>query len=88
LRSVQPYLTAGAGSFIADTVGDTRYLGGMSLTDHTRAADFSTNVGAGLVYRVTDWLGVNADYRTFFLHRDGSDPRVHRLTTGLTFAIR
>ena len=50
--------------------------------------DFATNVGTGFNYRFTDWVGAGADYRTFFVHRDESTPRVHRLTTGLTFSLK
>ena len=50
--------------------------------------DFSTNVGAGMLYRLNDWLGVAADYRTFFVHRDTDTPAVNRFTAGLRFSLR
>ena len=78
------YLTAGLGSFTADAVAEDPVLGGMGETRKIRT-DFATNVGAGALYRLNDWLGVQVDYRTFFIHRDGDSPRVHRFATGLAF---
>jgi len=86
-RALTPYLTAGVGSFTADAVGEQRTIGGVTIEDRRRVSDLATNVGAGTVVRLNDWLGVNADYRTFFVHRDGDDPRVHRFTTGLSFFL-
>ena len=50
--------------------------------------DFATNLGAGLMYRFNDWVGLSADYRTFFVHRADESPRVNRFTTGLTFSLK
>jgi opacity protein-like surface antigen len=83
--NVSPYLTAGAGVFSADTVGRSRQVNGAWIQDRRRVADFATNIGAGAMYRATDWLGVGADYRTFFVHRDTDTPRVHRFTAGVSF---
>jgi long-subunit fatty acid transport protein len=44
-------------------------------------------VGAGVMYRLNDWMGVGADYRTFFVHRDHRTPRVNRFTMGVTFNV-
>jgi opacity protein-like surface antigen len=85
---LQPYLTAGLGAFAADTV-TSRSTFGSSLSDtHRRVTDFSTNVGAGVLYRINDWLGVAADYRTFFVHRENDTPIVNRFTTGLRFSLK
>jgi opacity protein-like surface antigen len=86
--SVTPYVTAGAGSFSADTVTPSRQVNGVWIEDRRGVTDFATNVGAGAMYRVNEWLGVGADYRTFFVHRDRETPRVHRFTTGLTFSLK
>jgi opacity protein-like surface antigen len=88
LGNASPYLTAGLGSFTADAVADTRTLAGVTVQDRRRASDLATNVGAGLLYRINDWLGVNADYRTFFVYRDADTPRVHRFTTGLALSLK
>jgi hypothetical protein len=40
------------------------------------------------VYQLNNYVGVGADYRTFFVHRDGDNPRVNRLTAGLTFSFK
>ncbi len=86
--SVEPYVTAGVGSFTADTVGDVRTVNGLSIQDRRRVSDFATNAGAGLSYWLSGWMAFTADYRTFFVHRVGDDPRVHRFTTGLAFHLR
>lgn len=82
-----PYVTAGLGCFSTDAVTSSRVVDGISVRDVRRATDLATNVGAGLLYRVTDWVGINADYRTFFVHRDQDDPKVHRFTTGVSFFL-
>lgn len=88
LAKVSPYVTAGVGSFVADAVSESREVNGITVEDRRRAADLATNLGGGLVYRVNDWLGLSADYRTFFVHRDAEDPRVHRFTTGVSFFLK
>jgi hypothetical protein len=80
----RPYVTAGLGTFTADAVAQDPILGGMGEIRRIRT-DFATNVGAGALYRLNDWLGVQADYRTFFIHRDDDALRVHRVATGLAF---
>jgi len=39
-------------------------------------------------YQINRWVGVGADYRTFFVYRDESTPRVNRLSAGLTFSLK
>jgi len=63
-------------------------IGRTRFEDRRTASNFATNVGAGVNYRITDWVGVGADYRTFFVHRDESTPRVHRFSAGLTFWVK
>ncbi|HXE80407.1 MAG TPA: porin family protein [Vicinamibacterales bacterium] len=87
VAQVSPYVTAGIGSFIADTITESRSVGGLTVSDVRRSADFATNLGAGVLYRVNDWVGLNADYRTFFVHRDADDPKVHRFSTGISFFL-
>lgn len=85
---VQPYLTGGLGMFTTDTLGDQLAFGTSTVQDRRRVSDLASNVGAGLLYRLNDWVGVSAEYRTFFVHRDGDTPRVNRLATGITLSIR
>ena len=87
IAGLQTYVTGGLGSFAADTLVSDTSLGRTSLQDRRRIVDFATNVGAGVVYKVNDWVGIGADYRTFFVHRDGETPRVNRLTAGLTLGF-
>ncbi len=85
----QPYVTAGIGSFTSDTVmRDDIMVGQTRFEDRRTTTDFATNVGAGVNYQINDWLGVAADYRTFFVHRDDDTRRVHRFSTGLTFSLK
>lgn len=83
-----PYFTAGIGAFNADAVVRNFTSGPLTVEDRRRVSDLATNVGAGVLYRFNDWLGLSADYRSFFVHRDDRTPRVDRLTTGFTFSLR
>ena len=88
--SFEPYITGGVGSFTADTIVENRTLDSDSIAlveDRRRVTNLSTNVGAGVLYRVNDWVGLTADYRTFFVHRTGETPRVNRFTAGLTLSF-
>jgi opacity protein-like surface antigen len=85
---IQPYLTGGIGSFTADTVVSDRFSGTTRFSEHRTATDFATNLGAGVGYRFNDWAGIGADYRTFFVHRDGTTPRVNRFTAGFKFSLQ
>jgi opacity protein-like surface antigen len=87
IKRFEPYVTGGFGAFMTDTIMQDTSIGGTKVQDLRRTTDFATNVGAGLNYRLTDWLGVGADYRTFFVHREDSTPRVNRFTAGLNFSL-
>lgn len=82
------YVTGGIGSFTADTVLNDQVIGTTRFEDHRRATDFATNLGAGVNYRLNDWVGIGADYRTFFVHRDETTPKVNRFTAGLTLSLK
>jgi hypothetical protein len=84
---LRPYVTGGLGTFTADTIVKGSAFG-LDVEDRRRVTDFSTNVGAGAQFPLNDWLGLTADYRTFFVHRDDDTPRVHRFATGVTFSIK
>jgi opacity protein-like surface antigen len=88
IHKIEPYVLGGLGSFTSDTVVEDSMVGTTRFEDLRRTTNFSTNVGAGVNYRLNNWVGIGADYRTFFVHRDESTPRVHRFTTGLTFSVK
>jgi hypothetical protein len=88
LARFEPYVTGGIGTFTADTVANDRVIGTTRFEDRRRATDLATNIGAGVIYRLNDWVGVGADHRTFFVHRDDVTPRVNRFTAGLTFSVK
>ena len=81
------YLTAGLGAFSSEAIIEDAALGGAGQTRRMRT-DFASNVGAGALYRFNEWVGLQLDYRTFFVHRDADTPRVHRVVTGLSFGGR
>ena len=81
------YGTGGVGTFSADAVLREETIGVTRFEDRRRATDFATNLGAGVSYRLNEWIGLGADYRTFFVHRDDSTPRVNRFSAGVTFSI-
>ena len=83
-----PYVTGGIGSFTSDTVVSDLMIGPTRFEDRRTATNFATNIGAGVNYQINRWVGIGADYRTFFVHRDESTPRVHRFSTGLTFSLK
>jgi opacity protein-like surface antigen len=84
---LRPYVTAGLGTFTADTIVGDQPVGDLTVEERRRVTDFSTNVGAGALYPLNDWLGLTADYRTFFVHRDEDTPAVHRFTAGLAVSL-
>jgi opacity protein-like surface antigen len=88
VRRFAPYVTGGLGSFTSDTVINDVTLGTTHVEDRRTTTNFATNVGAGVNYRLNKWVGVGADYRTFFVHRDESTPKVNRFTAGLTFSLK
>ena len=88
IGALSPYLTGGIGSFTSDTVVSDVMVGATRFEDRRRATNVATNVGAGVHYRIADWDGLGADYRTFFVHRYESTPRVHRFSTGVTFSLK
>jgi opacity protein-like surface antigen len=84
---IDTYVTGGLGSFTADTIVASG-VPAAPFEERRRATDFATNVGAGVAYRINDWIGLGADYRTFFVHRDSDTPRVNRFTAGVTVSLK
>ena len=85
---LEPYLTGGVGSFTSETVVADSMVGTTRFADLRRTTNIATNVGAGVNYRINDCVGIGADYRTFFVHRDDETPRVNRFTTGVTLSLK
>ena len=83
-----PYVTAGVGAFQTDALVRDAAIGSITVEDRRRVTDLATNVGAGFLYRLNDWMGVTADYRSFFVHRDNSTPNVNRFTAGLALTLK
>lgn len=79
---ITPYATVGFGGFTGSTVA--RYGG---LRKYESAANFATNVGGGVSYRLNRWFGVNADYRHFFVSADELE-NVDRFTTRFSIFLK
>jgi hypothetical protein len=75
--NMRPYVTAGVGTF--------RINEGLSSADDR--SEFATNVGAGLRYDFNRWLGVNVDYRRFFVDYDNVTGK-DRFTFGVNLGLR
>ena len=88
LGKFEPYVTGGLGSFTADTIVNDQVIGTTAFEERRRATNVATNLGLGGTYRINDWVGLGADYRTFFVHRDDTTPRVNRFTAGVTFSVK
>ena len=89
--SIRPYGTAGVGTF--------RTAGGILSTEER--SDFASNVGAGLAYDINRWVGVNFDFRRFFVDYEarptegalsipsgGGVRGFNRFTFGVNFGLR
>jgi opacity protein-like surface antigen len=85
---LEPYVTGGFGSFTTSATINSRPAGTSTVNEDRRVTDFATNLGAGLKYRLNKWVGLTADYRTFFVHRADDTPHINRFTTGLTLSLQ
>ncbi len=81
-----PYATFGVGAFTGSTVAKSS-LPGSTLTQYSRETNWAENVGLGTTYRVTKWLGLNADYRHFIVNASDTQ-HVNRVTTGVSFFVK
>ncbi len=81
----QPYATVGIGAFTGSTVVDS--VPGTSITQVSRDTNRAENLGVGTSYRLTKWLGLNADYRHFIVNATDTE-HVNRFTTGVSLFVR
>lgn len=86
LGRLSPYVTAGFGAFTGSTVAKAS-VDGSRLVQYDRKTNPAGNMGVGATYRVTNWLGVDADYRHFIVNATKTE-HVNRLRTGLSLFIR
>jgi opacity protein-like surface antigen len=80
-----PYATAGFGAFTGSTVASTA-TASSHIVQYSRETNPATNLGVGATYRLTDWLGVNADYRHFVVNAADTE-HVNRFTTGVSLFV-
>jgi hypothetical protein len=91
LGPVTPYATLGIGAFTGSAVADDG-VGPAWLREYERETHYATNLGGGISYRVNQWLGLNADYRTFMVvparaGRGAGTTYVNRFTTGVSLFV-
>jgi opacity protein-like surface antigen len=84
---LMPYVTGGVGTFVADTIGSAT-RSDVFVQERHRQTDLATNLGGGITFRLNDWIGLNGDYRTFFVHRDDDTRRVNRFTLGFNLFLK
>jgi len=82
---LMPYATAGFGAFTGSTVARAA-IADSRVVQYNRETNPATNVGAGATYRLTNWLGVNADYRHFIVNAADTQ-HVNRFTTGVSLFV-
>jgi opacity protein-like surface antigen len=85
-NGLRPYLTGGVGTFMGQAV-ERGTVGDADVSVNGRAMHPATNLGAGVRYWVTDWLGLTADYRQFQVYADQTR-HVNRFAAGLTFGVK
>jgi len=81
-----PYATAGFGTFTGSTVASGS-MAGSHIVQYSRETNPATNVGAGTTFRLTNWLGVNADYRHFIVNAADME-HVNRFATGVSLFVK
>jgi opacity protein-like surface antigen len=81
-----PYATVGVGAFTGSTVAKS-VLPGSTLIQTSRETNLADNIGVGTTYRLTNWLGLNADYRHFIVNASETQ-HVNRFTTGVSFFVK
>jgi hypothetical protein len=85
-KGLRPYLTGGVGAFVGQAV-ERGLASGAEVTVQGRATHAATNLGAGVRYWLTDWLGLTADYRQFQVYADDTQ-YVNRFAAGITLGIK
>jgi hypothetical protein len=81
-----PYATAGIGAFTGTTVAKS-VLPGSTSSQYSRDTNLAENFGVGATYRLTNWLGLSADYRHFIVNAPDTQ-HVNRFTTGLALFVK
>jgi opacity protein-like surface antigen len=85
-RRFDPYVTAGIGAFTGSTVADAS-LAASRVVQYKRDTSLAENFGFGTTYRLTHWLGLNADYRHFVVNTADTQ-HVNRFTTGVSVFLK
>jgi hypothetical protein len=86
LGRFDPYATFGVGAFTGSTIARSD-LPGSTLTQYSRETNFAENLGVGTTYRLTNWLGLNVDYRHFIVNASETQ-HVNRFTTGVSLFVK
>jgi opacity protein-like surface antigen len=86
LGRFEPYATIGIGAFTGSTVAKTD-LPDSTLKQYSRETNWAENFGVGTGFRLTNWLGLNADYRHFIVNATDTQ-HVNRFTTGVSLFVK
>ena len=84
---VTPYVTGGMGFFGSTTTG-SHIDSGATIEERVGERNFAENLGGGLSYRFSDRVGINVDYRAFFIDRSPEMRTVNRFTTAFTIRLK
>ena len=85
-RRFDPYATVGIGAFTGSTLADAS-VAASRLVQYDRQTNLAENFGFGTTYRLTNWLGLNADYRHFVVNASDTQ-HVNRFTTGVSVFVK
>jgi opacity protein-like surface antigen len=80
-----PYLTGGVGAFTGQTVARVTF-GSFPTTRRGAETNWSSNLGGGISYRVTDWLGASVDYRHFAVNATEME-HINRFSAGVSLHL-
>ena len=70
------------------TTTGSRIVSGATIEERVGEDNVATNLGGGLGYRFTERVGINADYRAFFIDRAKEMRTVNRFTTAFTVRLK
>ena len=78
--------TVGIGAFTGSTVASAT-VPGSRVVQYDRETNLAENFGFGTTYRLTDWLGLNAEYRHFVVNASDTQ-HLNRFTTGVSVSVK
>lgn len=81
------YVTTGFGNFNTATIQENQFAP-ANLPFFRRDTHSAVNIGAGVSFRLTPWLGLAGDHRSFIVNVSPNETRrVHRFTAGVSLSV-